>query len=179
MTQPILSPELPAGAEPARARITAAWLRDETEAVNDLLATNKPLVVVAKGRRDLLAAADNLLKGLHWDRAEIVDEGTVEPHRLANRDLLLLGWPQHAELRPRLPDGLTIDAPAALAWHETRGDALFAVFRHPGPAKSFSAVLVAADPEAARVEEGRVIGGVSLAARRGAVARVGAGDGGE
>ena len=37
MTQPILSPELPTGAEPARARITAAWLRDETEAVNDLL----------------------------------------------------------------------------------------------------------------------------------------------
>src|SRR5690348_18239705 len=38
VTQAILSPELPAGAESARARITAAWLRDETEAVNDLLA---------------------------------------------------------------------------------------------------------------------------------------------
>ena len=38
MTQPILSPELPTGVAPARARITANWLRDETEAVNDLLA---------------------------------------------------------------------------------------------------------------------------------------------
>jgi RHH-type proline utilization regulon transcriptional repressor/proline dehydrogenase/delta 1-pyrroline-5-carboxylate dehydrogenase len=37
VTQPILSPELPDSIAPARARITAAWLRDETEAVNDLL----------------------------------------------------------------------------------------------------------------------------------------------
>jgi hypothetical protein len=36
--QPILSPELPGNITLARARITAAWLRDETEAVNDLLA---------------------------------------------------------------------------------------------------------------------------------------------
>jgi hypothetical protein len=33
----ILSPELPTTVEPARARITAAWTRDETEAVDDLL----------------------------------------------------------------------------------------------------------------------------------------------
>lgn len=37
MTAPILSPELPDRITPARARITAAWLRDETEAVLDLL----------------------------------------------------------------------------------------------------------------------------------------------
>ena len=37
MNDPILSPELPADVEPARARITAAWLRDEAEAVNELL----------------------------------------------------------------------------------------------------------------------------------------------
>ncbi len=37
MTTTILSPELPVQTTPARARITAAWLRDETEAVNDLL----------------------------------------------------------------------------------------------------------------------------------------------
>jgi RHH-type proline utilization regulon transcriptional repressor/proline dehydrogenase/delta 1-pyrroline-5-carboxylate dehydrogenase len=34
----ILTPELPAPASPARARITAAWLRDETDAVHELLA---------------------------------------------------------------------------------------------------------------------------------------------
>ncbi|MGH8190718.1 MAG: bifunctional proline dehydrogenase/L-glutamate gamma-semialdehyde dehydrogenase PutA [Rhodanobacteraceae bacterium] len=33
----ILSPELPAPSDPERERITAAWLRDETEAVNELL----------------------------------------------------------------------------------------------------------------------------------------------
>jgi len=37
VTAPILSPELPDRITPARARITAAWLRDETEAVLDLL----------------------------------------------------------------------------------------------------------------------------------------------
>ncbi len=37
MTDAILSPELPPSVAPARARITAAWLRDETEAVLDLL----------------------------------------------------------------------------------------------------------------------------------------------
>ena len=37
MTPSILSPELPTQVSAARARITAAWLRDETEAVNDLL----------------------------------------------------------------------------------------------------------------------------------------------
>ena len=37
VTQSILSPEIPAVDAPARARITAAWLRDETEAVLDLL----------------------------------------------------------------------------------------------------------------------------------------------
>ncbi|HET9819065.1 MAG TPA: proline dehydrogenase family protein, partial [Rhodanobacteraceae bacterium] len=34
----ILTPELPAPAGPARARITAAWLRDESDAVHELLA---------------------------------------------------------------------------------------------------------------------------------------------
>ncbi|MGN6236287.1 bifunctional proline dehydrogenase/L-glutamate gamma-semialdehyde dehydrogenase PutA [Dyella sp.] len=37
MTDAILSPELPPSIAPARARIAAAWLRDETEAVLDLL----------------------------------------------------------------------------------------------------------------------------------------------
>jgi RHH-type proline utilization regulon transcriptional repressor/proline dehydrogenase/delta 1-pyrroline-5-carboxylate dehydrogenase len=37
VTQPILTPELPVNATPARERITAAWLRDESEAMNDLL----------------------------------------------------------------------------------------------------------------------------------------------
>ena len=34
----ILRPELPAAADAARARMTAAYCRDETEAVNELLA---------------------------------------------------------------------------------------------------------------------------------------------
>ncbi|HEX7341882.1 MAG TPA: bifunctional proline dehydrogenase/L-glutamate gamma-semialdehyde dehydrogenase PutA [Rhodanobacteraceae bacterium] len=37
MKNAIIRPELPAPTSPARARITAAWLRDETEAVNELL----------------------------------------------------------------------------------------------------------------------------------------------
>ncbi|TAN05922.1 MAG: bifunctional proline dehydrogenase/L-glutamate gamma-semialdehyde dehydrogenase PutA [Rhodanobacteraceae bacterium] len=38
MMAEILAPELPAAPDPARARITAAWLRDETEAIGELLA---------------------------------------------------------------------------------------------------------------------------------------------
>ncbi|MGE3773788.1 MAG: hypothetical protein AB7I32_12770, partial [Gammaproteobacteria bacterium] len=34
----ILAPELPGPADPLRARITAAWTRDETEAIEALLA---------------------------------------------------------------------------------------------------------------------------------------------
>ena len=37
MNTPILTPELPAASEPLRAALTAAWLRDEDEAVRALL----------------------------------------------------------------------------------------------------------------------------------------------
>ncbi len=50
----ILSPELPENPDPARARITAAWSRDETEAVNELLVEAS---FAAAEREQVLAAA--------------------------------------------------------------------------------------------------------------------------
>ena len=53
----ILSPELPKNPDPARARITAAWSRDETEAVNELLVEAS---FAAAEREQVLAAAGEL-----------------------------------------------------------------------------------------------------------------------
>jgi hypothetical protein len=68
----ILSPELPAQSDPARARITAAWSRDETEAVNDLLgqASLGPVE-----REQVLTRAADLVGKV---RAKSDDQGAVE-----------------------------------------------------------------------------------------------------
>lgn len=101
--------------------------------INDLFAPRQPLVVVAGGRRELLAAAGDLLKGLHWEAAEVLDEDVAATRQLAGRDLLFLGWPRHARLQPPLPSGLRIDATGQRVTTDqgyetaTSGDALFAV----------------------------------------------------
>jgi hypothetical protein len=122
--------------------------------VNDLTIPNRPLVVVAAGQRPLLEATRPLLKGLHWEAAEIRDEAELTLPELAGRDLLLLGWPQRAELRPALPASLTIDSAAQPDWRvagqAAGGDTLFAVVaRRQGPQGS-CAVLLANSPPAAR-----------------------------
>lgn len=103
--EPILSPELPAGAEPARARITAAWLRDETEAVNDLL-TQATLPAVE--REQVIDLAADLVSRV---RARARDQSAVESfmrqYDLSSEEGVLLMCVAEALLR--IPDKVTAD----------------------------------------------------------------------
>ena len=105
MTQPILSPELPAGAEPARARITAAWLRDETEAVNDLLAQ---ATLPPAEREQVIDLAAGLVTRV---RARAKDQSAVESfmrqYDLSSEEGVLLMCVAEALLR--IPDKATAD----------------------------------------------------------------------
>jgi RHH-type proline utilization regulon transcriptional repressor/proline dehydrogenase/delta 1-pyrroline-5-carboxylate dehydrogenase len=103
--EPILSPELPSGAEPARARITAAWLREETEAVNDLLtqATLPPAE-----REQVIDLAADLVTRV---RARAKDQSAVESfmrqYDLSSEEGVLLMCVAEALLR--IPDKATAD----------------------------------------------------------------------
>jgi RHH-type proline utilization regulon transcriptional repressor/proline dehydrogenase/delta 1-pyrroline-5-carboxylate dehydrogenase len=103
--EPILSPEVPAGASAARARITAAWLRDETEAVNDLLtqATLPPTE-----REQVIDLAADLVTRV---RARAKDQSAVESfmrqYDLSSEEGVLLMCVAEALLR--IPDKVTAD----------------------------------------------------------------------
>jgi RHH-type transcriptional regulator, proline utilization regulon repressor / proline dehydrogenase / delta 1-pyrroline-5-carboxylate dehydrogenase len=105
VTPPILTPELPTGAEPARARITAAWLRDETEAVNDLL-TQATLPPVE--REKVIDLAADLVTRV---RARAKDQSAVESfmrqYDLSSEEGVLLMCVAEALLR--IPDKATAD----------------------------------------------------------------------
>jgi hypothetical protein len=76
--------------------------------VNDLRASRLPLVVVARGSEALLDASRDLLRGLQWQQAPVMNEDDYLSQRPADRDLLVLGWPKSQELRLNLPDGFTV-----------------------------------------------------------------------
>ncbi len=101
----ILSPELPATADAARARITAAWSRDETEAVNELL--NQASMTPAE-RELVLARASDLVARV---RAKADDQTAVESfmreYDLSSEEGVLLMCVAEALLR--VPDSETAD----------------------------------------------------------------------
>ena len=105
VTQPILSPELPQDSSPPRARITAAWLRDETEAVNDLLvqATLPPVE-----REQVIDLAADLVPRV---RSRVKDQSAVESfmrqYDLSSEEGVLLMCVAEALLR--IPDKATAD----------------------------------------------------------------------
>ncbi|RUL61534.1 bifunctional proline dehydrogenase/L-glutamate gamma-semialdehyde dehydrogenase PutA [Dyella dinghuensis] len=105
MTQPILTPELPTGADAARARITAAWLRDETEAVNDLLAQ---ATLPPADREKVIDVAADLVTRV---RARAKDQSAVESfmrqYDLSSEEGVLLMCVAEALLR--IPDKATAD----------------------------------------------------------------------
>jgi len=110
--------------------------------------------VVAAGQDALLPAARDLLKGLHWERAEIASEADITPSAVTGRDLLLLGWPQLAELRPQLPSELTVAGGTAPGWQVCgmtgASDTLFAVLAGRQTGDGRRALLLASSPEAVR-----------------------------
>jgi RHH-type proline utilization regulon transcriptional repressor/proline dehydrogenase/delta 1-pyrroline-5-carboxylate dehydrogenase len=105
VTQPILSPELPIDNTPARARITAAWLRDETEAVNDLLAQ---ATLPPTEREQVIDVAAGLVSRV---RARARDQSAVESfmrqYDLSSEEGVLLMCVAEALLR--IPDKATAD----------------------------------------------------------------------
>jgi hypothetical protein len=107
--------------------------------VNDLTAPQRPLVIVADGRRELLAAAAPLLKGLHWETAPVVGEAEAATLPLTGRDLLLIGWPERAALRPAPDQGLRLATDGTTTWQAgpdtVEGATLFAVFAGRGDGK--------------------------------------------
>ncbi|NJC87492.1 MAG: M1 family metallopeptidase [Desulfuromonas sp.] len=130
--------------------------RELPATINDLLAPQRPLVVVGEGQQRLLEAVGALLKGLHWEAAEIVDEDALAPATLAGRDLLLLGWPRRPELLPPLPAGLAITANGGVAnWtadnQPPESDTLFAIVAGRENRDGLRAILLSKDPEAAHL----------------------------
>ena len=101
----ILKPELPAPADAARARMTAAYCRDETEAVNELLAQ----AALPSAERDLvLARATELVARV---RAKADQKSAVESfmreYDLSSEEGVLLMCVAEALLR--IPDKTTAD----------------------------------------------------------------------
>jgi len=101
----LLNPELPAAIEPARARITAAWLRNETDAVDELLAQAS----LPPAERELvLARAAELVARV---RARAGDQSAVESfmrqYDLSSEEGVLLMCVAEALLR--IPDSATAD----------------------------------------------------------------------
>lgn len=105
MTQPILSPELPLDSTPARARITAAWLRDETEAVNDLLAQATLPPVEREKVIDLAADLVSRVRLRAKDQSAV--ESFMRQYDLSSEEGVLLMCVAEALLR--IPDKATAD----------------------------------------------------------------------
>jgi len=105
VTQPILSPELPPSSTPARARITAAWLRDETEAVNDLLAQATLPPMEREKVIDLAADLVSRVRRRAKDQSAV--ESFMRQYDLSSEEGVLLMCVAEALLR--IPDKATAD----------------------------------------------------------------------
>ncbi|HZV23985.1 MAG TPA: bifunctional proline dehydrogenase/L-glutamate gamma-semialdehyde dehydrogenase PutA [Luteimonas sp.] len=104
-THPILSPELPVVVDPLRAAITAAWVRDEAEAVRALLVQARQ---PEADRRAIQATAADLVRRV---RARAQDQGAIEAfmrqYDLGSEEGVLLMCVAEALLR--IPDQGTAD----------------------------------------------------------------------
>jgi RHH-type proline utilization regulon transcriptional repressor/proline dehydrogenase/delta 1-pyrroline-5-carboxylate dehydrogenase len=102
---PILTPELPAASAPLRAALTAAWLRDEDEAVRALLGE---LQLDADARARIQATAVDLVERV---RKRAQDQGAIEAfmreYDLSSEEGVLLMCVAEALLR--IPDSETAD----------------------------------------------------------------------
>jgi hypothetical protein len=78
--------------------------------VNSLRASRRPLVVIASGSEGLLDVSRDLLRGLQWHQAPVMNEADYLGQRPADRDLLVLGWPKNQNLRPALPADFSVAA---------------------------------------------------------------------
>ena len=105
VTQPILSSELRNNITPARARITAAWLRDETESVNELLA--QASLPSAEREKVIDVAADLVSRVRRRVKDQSVVESFMRQYDLSSEEGVLLMCVAEALLR--IPDSATAD----------------------------------------------------------------------
>ncbi|WP_350016146.1 bifunctional proline dehydrogenase/L-glutamate gamma-semialdehyde dehydrogenase PutA [Rhodanobacter sp. IGA1.0] len=105
MTQAILSPELPLDCTPARARITAAWLRDETEAINDLLVQASLPPAEREQVIDVAAGLVTRVRSRASDQSAV--ESFMRQYDLSSEEGVLLMCVAEALLR--IPDKATAD----------------------------------------------------------------------
>src|SRR6478609_11910874 len=103
--KPLLSPELPPAADPLRAAITAAWVRDETDHVRELLAQARQ---PDADRAAIQATAADLVRRV---RARAQQQGAIEAfmrqYDLGSEEGVLLMCVAEALLR--IPDEGTAD----------------------------------------------------------------------
>jgi len=105
VTQAILSPELPLDCTPARARITAAWLRDETEAINDLLVQASLPPAEREQVIDVAAGLVTRVRSRASDQSAV--ESFMRQYDLSSEEGVLLMCVAEALLR--IPDKATAD----------------------------------------------------------------------
>jgi RHH-type transcriptional regulator, proline utilization regulon repressor / proline dehydrogenase / delta 1-pyrroline-5-carboxylate dehydrogenase len=105
VNQSILRPDLPAEVTPARARITAAWLRDETEAVLDLLDQASLPPDEREAVIDRAAALVTRVRARSRDQSAV--ESFMRQYDLSSEEGVLLMCVAEALLR--IPDKATAD----------------------------------------------------------------------
>lgn len=91
--------------------------------VNDLRASKNPLVVVATGADALVEAAADLLRGLQWHQAPVIDETAYLASSWVGRDVLFLGWPHNESLWPEPPPGVPAPGQESTVAGKTVGEA--------------------------------------------------------
>lgn len=105
VTDPILSPEIPKPSDPSRQRISAAWLKDEVEAVQELLVEAQ---FNDDEREQVISLASGLVQRV---RARADDRTAVESfmrqYDLSSEEGVLLMCVAEALLR--IPDNVTAD----------------------------------------------------------------------
>jgi len=121
--------------------------------VNAVRGSTDLLVVAARGLPDTVRESSRLLlAGLGKEQAAILREEDTPPSRLANHDVLFLGFPEGSGYLPSLPKELSL-SPARFALRgerfESRGDSLFVVLPHPAGRGRVTALFLPLSPEAA------------------------------
>ncbi len=126
-------------------------------AVNSIRGSTDLLVVTARGLPDDVRKSSlALLSALEKETAAVVREEDTPPSRLAGRDVLFLGFPAGKGYLPALPRGFAVSAVGFTAdgiRFRSRGDALFAVLRHPSDRTRVAALFV---PLSARAAEAAI-----------------------
>jgi hypothetical protein len=123
--------------------------------VNGIRGAKKLLVIVAEGLRpEVRTAALSLLPALRQERAKIVDEAAANPELLRRHDLLYIGLPKRAGIRPSWTGEPLIETDRLVLEGQSFSRAetdLFAALPHPSAADKACALFLPAEADGTRV----------------------------